>query len=197
MMSPVGQALFFPKGILTQSAEAKSKAHRYNATIGIATEQGEAMHLPCVHQYFADLTPNECYPYAPSFGDPDLRQAWQAKQRAETPSLGSHPTSLPVVSNALTHGIDLVADLFIAPGDEVLIPDQMWGNYRLTFGVSHGAKIATFPFFTEALDGFDTAAFAEAVRARHGNKLIVVLNFPNNPSGYSPTVAEQAAIVEP
>ena len=74
------------------------------------------------------------------------------------------------MSNALTHGLDLVAELFINDGDEVLIPDQLWGNYRLTFGVGHGAKIASFPFFTEALDGFNAAAFAEAVAARHGQR---------------------------
>ena len=33
MLSEVGKNLFFPKGILTQSAEAKEKAHRFNATI--------------------------------------------------------------------------------------------------------------------------------------------------------------------
>jgi len=32
--------LFYPKGGLTQSAEAKAKAGKYNATIGIATSQG-------------------------------------------------------------------------------------------------------------------------------------------------------------
>ncbi len=38
MLSSMGKELFFPKGILSQSAEAKQKATRYNATIGIATE---------------------------------------------------------------------------------------------------------------------------------------------------------------
>jgi hypothetical protein len=33
MLSQVGKNLFFPKGILTQSAEAKEKAHKFNATI--------------------------------------------------------------------------------------------------------------------------------------------------------------------
>ena len=39
MLSDVGKNLFFPKGILSQSAEAKEKAYKLNATIGIATEQ--------------------------------------------------------------------------------------------------------------------------------------------------------------
>ncbi len=30
MLSDLGKNLFFPKGILTQSAEAKDKAHKYN-----------------------------------------------------------------------------------------------------------------------------------------------------------------------
>ena len=41
MLSGVGKDLFFPKGILTQSAEAKEKAHKFNATIGMATEKGQ------------------------------------------------------------------------------------------------------------------------------------------------------------
>ncbi|MBU1904059.1 MAG: hypothetical protein KJ573_10765, partial [Proteobacteria bacterium] len=40
MLSEVGKNLFFPKGILSQGAEAKEKAHRFNATIGMATEKG-------------------------------------------------------------------------------------------------------------------------------------------------------------
>ena len=53
MLSPLGRRLYFPRGILTQSAEAKEKAHRFNATIGIATENGAAMHLPSVQRHVA------------------------------------------------------------------------------------------------------------------------------------------------
>jgi hypothetical protein len=48
MLSEVGKDLYFPKGILTQGAEAKEKAHRFNATIGMATEKGRTMYLPSV-----------------------------------------------------------------------------------------------------------------------------------------------------
>ncbi len=41
MLSDMGKNLFFPKGILSQSAEAKEKAYKLNATIGIATEKGQ------------------------------------------------------------------------------------------------------------------------------------------------------------
>ena len=47
MLSKTGRRLFFPKGILSQSAEARQKAYdKFNATIGIATESLHTMHLP-------------------------------------------------------------------------------------------------------------------------------------------------------
>lgn len=196
LLSETGKALFFPKGILTQSAEAKQKATRYNATIGIATEGGQAMHLDCVNRYFNDLTPGELYPYQPSTGNPQLRAAWAEKQRQETPSLGTHPTSLPVVTNALTHGLCLAGEMFIDRRDTVLLPDMLWGNYKLTWATRQGAQIVTYPFFTPDLQGFNQAAFQQALAAHTGDKLIVVLNFPNNPSGYSPTRSEAAAMVD-
>ena len=36
MLSAYGRRLYFPKGIISQTAEAKQKATRFNATIGIA-----------------------------------------------------------------------------------------------------------------------------------------------------------------
>jgi len=55
MLSPMGKAFFFPKGILSQSAEAKEKAHRINATIGIATEAGGTMFLPSIMDSICNL----------------------------------------------------------------------------------------------------------------------------------------------
>jgi aspartate/methionine/tyrosine aminotransferase len=196
MLSERGRRFFFPaKGILAQGAEAKQKAKTANATIGIATESGQPMHLQCVHQYYQGLTPNEIYEYAPSFGRPELRQAWAKKQREETPSLGQAPTSLPVVTNALTHGLAVVGDLFLDPGEEALSSDLMWENYNLSWETRLGARISTYPFFDTRLTGFNLQAFTQALFSRRGRKLVVALNFPNNPSGYTPTRAEAGAIV--
>ena len=57
MLSGLGRRLYFPRGILTQSAEAREGAHRSNATIGIATEGGVPMHLPSVAQHLRDIGP--------------------------------------------------------------------------------------------------------------------------------------------
>jgi aspartate/methionine/tyrosine aminotransferase len=196
MLSERGKRFFFPaKGILAQGAEAKQKAKVANATVGIATEGGQPMHLACVHKYYAGITPAEAYDYAPSYGKPDLRQAWAKKQREETPSLGSHPTSLPVVTNALTHGLAVVGDLFLDPGDIALSSDLMWENYNLSWETRLGARIVTYSFFDSKLTGFNITAFTQALAQYQGRKLVVALNFPNNPSGYTPTRAEAGAIV--
>jgi aspartate/methionine/tyrosine aminotransferase len=196
LLSERGKRFFFPaKGILAQGAEAKQKAKTANATVGIATENGAPMHLQVVGQYYQGLTPAEIYDYAPSFGKPDLRAAWAKKQRDETPSLGQAVTSLPIVTNALTHGLAVVGDLFLDPGDEALSSDLMWENYNLSWETRLGARISTYAFFDHKLTGFNQSAFTQALFARKGKKLVVALNFPNNPSGYSPTKAEAGAIV--
>jgi aspartate/methionine/tyrosine aminotransferase len=196
LLSERGKRFFFPaKGILAQGAEAKAKAKTANATVGIATENGAPMHLGCIHAHYQGLTPSEIYDYAPSFGRPDLRQAWAKKQREETPSLGDALTSLPLVTNALTHGLAVVGDLFLDPGDEALSSDLMWENYNLSWETRLGARISTYSFFDHKLTGFNIQAFTQALFARKGKKLVVALNFPNNPSGYTPTKSEMGAIV--
>ncbi|HPS67038.1 MAG TPA: aminotransferase class I/II-fold pyridoxal phosphate-dependent enzyme [Holophaga sp.] len=191
-----GKRFFFPtKGILAQGAEAKQKAKVANATIGIATENGEPMYLACVHRYFSGLTSANLYDYAPSYGKPALRQAWAQKQREETPSLGGQPVSNPVVTNALTHGLSTIGELFLDPGDEVLSGDLLWENYNLAWETRLGAHISYYPFFDAGLKGFNLEAFSQALKARLGRKLVVSLNFPNNPSGYTPTKAEALGIV--
>jgi aspartate/methionine/tyrosine aminotransferase len=123
-----------------------------------------------------------------------LRQAWAKKQRAETPSLRDHPLSTPVVTNALTHGLGLVGDLFLDPGDQVLSSDLMWENYNLSWETRLGAEFNYFPFFDDGLTGFNLPAFTAALAKHRGRKLVVSLNFPNNPSGYTPTRDEAERI---
>jgi aspartate/methionine/tyrosine aminotransferase len=196
MLSDLGRELYFPKGILTQSAEARQKATRYNATIGIAREGNRAMHLPSVMRRFASLSPDDALPYAPSFGLPALRTKWREHIQAANPSLAGQAISLPIVTSGVTHGLSVVADLFVNADDTVLIPDQVWGNYNMVFKVRRAARMVKYPFFA-AGGGLDTAGFAAAVAAESKRgKLVVLLNFPNNPTGYAPTEAEAKAIAD-
>jgi len=194
MLSSLGKELYFPKGILSQSAEAKQKANLYNATIGIAKEKDEAMHLSSIMKQFASHLPNELLPYAPAAGKPELRRKWREEIFRKNPTLEGKDISRPIVTSGITHGLSLAADLFVDKGDIVLLPDKAWGNYNMIFGVRHGANIMRYKFFSDD-SGFDTSGFRNTVlkHSPHG-KLIIVLNFPNNPTGYSVTTAEAMAI---
>ncbi|MFK7898879.1 MAG: aminotransferase class I/II-fold pyridoxal phosphate-dependent enzyme [Myxococcota bacterium] len=194
MLSEYGQRLYFPKGIISQTAEAKQKATRFNATIGIATEGDGPMSLPAISSQLGDLPVADAVTYAPPAGRPGLRKLWREKLLSENPALGSKAFGEPIVTSAITHGLSLAGELFLDPGDVMLLPDKLWGNYRLTFEVHHGAKIETFRFYDG--DKIDTADFSKrlAELAEGREKLVVLLNFPNNPTGYMPTPAEADAL---
>ncbi len=197
MLSDIGKNLFFPKGILAQSAEAKEKAHLINATIGIAKEGGCAMVLPSIMTHLTGLTAEESLTYAPSFGIPGLRKIWRESIYAKNPSLAGKTISLPVVTNGITHGISVFADVWVDPGDVVILPDMFWGNYNMILSVRKKADIRHYNIFTEQ-GGYDVAAFESRVRqeAEARDKIIVLLNFPHNPTGYTLTEKEADRIVE-
>ncbi len=194
MLSDLGRELYFPKGILTQTAEANQKATRYNATIGEARELQHSMGLPAIMRHFTDLGPDAVLPYAPSAGRADLRAAWREEIKEKNPSLGDTPLSLPVVTSGITHGLSTVADMFVDPGDLLLLPDQLWGNYLMIFSVKRGAQVTRYPLLSFD-QGFDVAGFRRVLGENvDRGKLLVLFNFPNNPTGYSITPAEADAI---
>jgi aspartate/methionine/tyrosine aminotransferase len=192
MLSNRGKNIFFPKlGILAQSAQAKGK--QINATIGEAVEDdGTSMHLPEFDALLNVPTAN-IFPYAPSFGKPEFRGLWKSSIYRKNPSLGDTVISNPVATNGLTHGISMAGYLFADDGDTVLLSNHYWENYNLIFENNYGAKVNTFELFANG--GFNVADFSKKLNEVQGEKIITLLNFPNNPAGYTPLVGEIEAIV--
>ncbi len=191
MFSAVGKRMFFPKGIVAQAAEAKKKATRFNATIGMATSNGKPMHLSDIYNQFAEnsLTPSQVFAYAPGGGDPELREVWKTEMIRKNPSLKGKDFSLPIVTGGLTHGLSLLAQVFFEEGDTLVVPDLAWDNYELIFAHQVNATIKTFPFYTE--DGaFNVEALKETLASIQGKKARILLNFPNNPTGFTPSKDE-------
>ncbi len=189
MLSLKGQRAFFPsRGILGQSAEAKDAA--INATIGTAFEEdGSPLCLECLEELVK--LPSTAFLYAPSFGLPGLREMWRSMLLAKNPSLAGKSFSLPVVTHALTHGLSVAGHLFVDAGDEIILPDLYWDNYDLLFEEAYGGVLTTFPMFDGAR--FNVAGL-EQLLLTPGDKKIVILNFPNNPTGYTATHADADAI---
>jgi aspartate/methionine/tyrosine aminotransferase len=192
MLSQKGKNIFFPKkGILGQTAEAKET--RINATIGTAVEDdGTPMRFESLAARI-NLDPSLVFPYAPSYGRPDLRARWKTMIYEKNPSLGKAEISLPVVTNALTHGMSMAGYMFVDPGDEVIVPDLFWGNYNLILSNAYDAKIVKFNLFKNRQ--FDLESFEARLNEGGIGKKILLLNFPNNPAGYTPTQEEADAIV--
>jgi len=194
MLSRKGKAIYFPKlGVLAQSAEAQGKD--INATIGIALEEdGSPLALPSIAKSI-QLPKSLAFTYAPSPGRPDLRKLWKAMIGEKNPSLKGKPISQPVVCSALTHGLSMAAYLFCDEGDKVILPDLYWENYDLVFSLAYGSEFTTFPTFTSE-GGFNVAGLRAKLAEGGKGKKVVALNFPNNPTGYTPTVEEAKAIVK-
>jgi aspartate/methionine/tyrosine aminotransferase len=196
MLSQLGKEMFYPKGILSQSAEAGKKANRFNATIGIATENNQPMHFEHIQNLFGDkVDPKDLFPYAPPQGKEGLRKVWKEKILTDNPGLNGDLVGTPIITNALTHGLSIAADLFVDEGTPVILPDKYWGNYNITFSVRRGAVVRTYPLFNEE-NGFNVAGLRESIQAqKEAGKVVVLLNFPNNPTGYTPLESEAKEIV--
>jgi aspartate/methionine/tyrosine aminotransferase len=195
LLSNLGKKLYYPKGILSQSAEASKKATRFNATIGIATENDVPMHFDHIQETLQGYSPDDVYPYAPPPGKFDLRLEWKRKLLRDNPSLKEKHMGLPITTNALTHGLSITADLFVDENDVIILPDKYWGNYQSIFHIRRGGELKSFPLF-DKLNKFNILALRERLMEHQDTgKAIVLLNFPNNPTGYTPGEEEVQGII--
>lgn len=189
-LSALGRRLHLPQGLVVQAQEARERAHRYNATTGMAVSAGQPLMLSSVAQDLPDLTPSESVAYAPAPGIAELRDMWREQILAKNPSIDPRTISRPIVVPGLTHGLSAVADLFVDSGDAVIIPELHWENYDLIFGVRHGARFHTYPL-TDDRGGLNVDAIDGLMSGQPiGGKVTLLINFPNNPTGFCPTVEE-------
>lgn len=189
-LSEKGKNLFFPKGIVAQSQEAGEKAKQYNATVGLAKSHGMPMHLSDIQNLFKEntLKPSDIFSYAPGGGNKELRAIWKKKMVKKNPSLEGKLISDPLVTAGLTHTISMVATMFFDKGDELILPDLYWDNYELIFKDSIGCEIKEFKFFKDG--AMNIEGLKKALLESKGDTARVLLNFPNNPTGYTPSESE-------
>ena len=189
-LSPLGRAAAFPQGIPAQAREARDC--QYRATIGQITDgRGNPLPLPSMAALLPNLDPKGAFLYAPQGGIPELRTAWRDRMTRELPSA---EISNPLVTLALTHGLSLVADLFADRDTEVVVPNPSWGNYKAIFRMRREANLVRWQYF-DATGRLNVPAFQDAL-AQVETKGVVVLNFPGNPTGYTPTAEEAREMVD-
>ena len=198
LLSDLGTRIYFPKGIIAQSAEAKKFGKTANATIGTTLIGGKPVILEAVHRFAPSLSAGELVAYSPTAGNPDLRAAWKEKLYQKNPSLKGKSFSLPVVVPGLTAGISYLADLFVDKDHPLLSADPCWDNYALIVEARRNSQLRQFSMFKDGR--FDIESFKKAISdeaRRNADKSVrVILNFPQNPSGYSPSNEEAKEIID-
>ena len=188
-LSPLGRRAFYPLDIPYQARQARGT--KYNGTIGIFTDgHGGAVPLPSmeamVNMGKEDL--DRAFLYSPVSGFADVREEWRAFQREGQPE--SVPSTLPMVTVGLAHGLSLVADLFGGEGRRLVIATPFWGNYRQVFGLRTGAEVRGAPALCDG--AWDPEVYARLLEdLPAGEPAVVLVTFPSNPGGYSPSAAER------
>ena len=196
LLSDMGKRLYFPNGIISQGGEAAKLATYANGTIGMAVENGNPIELDSYKKIMPSLNSRETVAYAKTAGNPDLRTLWKNKIIEKNPLLKDKTFSLPILVPGLTAVLSYVADLFVDESKPLLAADPCWDNYELIACARRGAEFHQFKCFENGK--FNIADLKRAITedAKKYGSVRVLLNFPQNPSGYSPTKAEAEEICQ-
>ena len=131
--------------------------------------------------------------YAHNLGLPELRQAIAAYTDGLHPGRGAaHWFDRVVVTSGGVNGLMLTAQAVVDAGDEVVVVAPVWPNL-VAQPLIMGARVVQVPL--QARDGrweLDLAALCHAITP--ATRLLVV-NAPNNPTGWTLNADEQRAIL--
>ena len=196
LMSDMGKRMYFPNGIISQGGEAAKDAYFANGTIGMAVAEKTPIELDSYKKIMPDLNPRETVAYEKTAGNPELRKIWKDKLLEKNPSLKDKQISLPILVPGLTAALSYVADLFVDENKPLLAADPCWDNYELIACARRGAEFHQFKCFDEkGLNLSDLEKTMKEEAEKYGS-VRVILNFPQNPSGYSPTKDEVQKITK-
>ncbi len=207
--SDYGKSIYNPTGIFYWVGRSKTEAN-INATIGSAKGRANQIYddgddkkitlcIPSVKKYMPELSTEEIFPYAPEIGVPKFREAWKEwllhKAGEHADRIGPKLIS-PMIVPGITGAMAITTRMFVDPGAPIIVPDKRWENYDNVFLRNTGVEIEEFPFFQGQdfnLDGF--IGSIKKVWEKH-DRAVVMLNFPNNPTGYCPPRKAAKEIVD-
>ncbi|MHA2283708.1 MAG: aminotransferase class I/II-fold pyridoxal phosphate-dependent enzyme [Promethearchaeota archaeon] len=212
--SELGKRIFLPDGIFYWSGRAKKEAEIIG-TIGSAfgferdfIDGGSSDWMPCYLNEISDysnLDIKNIVPYASIGGLNETRETWknwvikksqydEVKEKTLMEKLEKQITT-PIITSGVTNGIFQCSSLFLNPGEFIIAPNKRWGNYDNIIEKFIGAKIKSFTFFKDQNINLESLEHAITEVARVQDKIILILNFPNNPTGYVPSKEEGKEIV--
>ncbi|MBN2325928.1 MAG: aminotransferase class I/II-fold pyridoxal phosphate-dependent enzyme [Candidatus Omnitrophica bacterium] len=207
--SEYGKQIYNPTGIFYWTGRSKTEA-KINATIGSAKgrakdifEGGDdkkiTLCIPSMQKYFPELSTEEIFPYAPEAGVPAFREAWKQwllkKAGADADRISPRLNS-PYVIPGITGGISICTRMFVDPGAPIIVPDKRWENYDNVFLRNVFCEIEEFPTFRG--QDFNLEGMIDSIKKvwQKQDRAVVMLNFPNNPTGCCPPKAAGREIVK-
>ena len=214
--SNIGKRVFLPQGIFYWADRAKTEAELIG-TIGEAyayekdfIPKSSSNWVPCylegVKDYLKNLTIDDLVSYASIPGIKQLRQIWkdwiigkslyyEKSEQEQLNKLKSYITT-PIITSGVTNGIFLSCSLFLNSNEMIIAPNKRWGNYDNIIEKYIGAKIKSFEFFED--QKFNLTSFGKAIDevAKTQDKIVLIFNFPNNPTGYMPSEGETRDIID-
>jgi aspartate aminotransferase len=185
-----------PEEITTRSGEMSAPASsiagsmpvsRIREVMDLAWKDPEAIHLEVGEPDFP--TPEHVVEaahraarmgltrYAPNAGVPELREAL-AEKVARRNGYGARPEQVVVTQGGI-QALYLALRALLEPGDEVLLPDPAWPNYRM---IAHllGARVLSYPLV--AGGGF-LPHLEDLERMATPRTRAILVNSPSNPLG--------------
>ncbi|TKJ21657.1 MAG: hypothetical protein CEE42_13680 [Promethearchaeota archaeon Loki_b31] len=213
-LSELGKRIYLPQGVFYWAGRAKKEAE-IMGTLGSAfgyekdfIEGGTSEWVPCYLEdikNYTKLNINEIVPYPKISGLEGLKTIWKnwiiekslINKTIEKERLNrlENYISTPVITSGLTNGIFFCCSLLLNSGDYIISPNKRWGNYDNIIEKLLGAKIKSFEFFIKSK--FNVQGLKDAIYEvpKIQEKIVLILGFPNNPTGYIPKKEELEEII--
>lgn len=208
-LSERGKAARMPEGIRVWGERA-ARAGALDATLGVIKvpasllgDSGEGdrlASLPDIRDAFRDWDPLGVFPYAPVAGVRQFRAGWRrwialkaAGGDPDAPAPLEERLPLPVVTPGVTGALATTAHLILDPGEAVLVPERRWDGYDTTFATVAGARLVPVRLLEAGAWDVDCWREAMIAVAARQPRVVAVVNFPHNPTGYVPADAEARA----
>ncbi len=184
-------------GTLAWNLRAKKRSREFegfiDATIGSGCDnEGSLLTMPTLVEEFNNLSGNQLFRYSHLRGMSDFVHAWKKDTMKSFPNHLVEKTdqysTLPITSIGITGGLSIVGEAFFNPGEALLVPNSRWGNVDNVFLKNQQLRGINYNLLDENgnLNFLDLSAQIKRASIEE-EKLGIYLNFPNNPSGISPT----------
>jgi aspartate/methionine/tyrosine aminotransferase len=218
LLSERGRRAVLPDGI--RAWVERARAADVDATIGVLagtpaelaaaqggeTEPGAApagsaeragvFYLSRIREQFPELSPAEIIPYTPVAGTRAFREAWRGWMLRKCAGVADPErmralTTTPIATPGVSGALFAAGHLFLDVGEEMVAAEKRWDGYDTTFQIVLGARLVPHRLFTPE-GRLDLQGFVERIGevADRQSRVVAILNFPNNPTGYMPSAEE-------